>query len=60
MPVDISDRVREIIAILSFLRVFRSDLKKPGHCVGLFRSVSRLMWELFDFRVTSDTISLRN
>lgn len=36
MPVDISERLSEIIPILSFLRVLRSDHRKPGQCVGLF------------------------
>ncbi|CAI8828153.1 hypothetical protein EMIT053CA3_240004 [Pseudomonas donghuensis] len=30
MPVDISERVSEIIPILSFLRVLRSDQRSPA------------------------------
>lgn len=36
MSVDIGERVREIIAILSFLRVLRTDQEKPGLMPGFF------------------------
>lgn len=39
--VDISERLSEIIPILSFLRVLRIDHLKPGHCVGFFVLVIR-------------------
>ena len=34
MPVDISERLSEIISILSFLRTLRIDPKKPGLVSG--------------------------
>jgi len=36
LPVDISERLSEIIPILSFLRVLRSDVQKPSHRAGFF------------------------
>lgn len=36
MPVDISERLSEIIPILSFLRVAEEWHTKPGHRTGLF------------------------
>lgn len=43
MPVDISERLSEIIPILSFLRVLMSDQQKPGLSSGLFYASRKLI-----------------